>query len=875
MPAMRKLELHDVPPEAMLEACRNWYAEMQALAHAHFMEEQDAGKLTFHLASILDHLIGGLFRHYTKDTAPPVAVIATGGYGRREQCPYSDIDLLFLYDARHTRAAGEIAESLLYILWDMGLKVGQAHRNMEETLHLAHEDMHVRTSLLDARLIAGDKELFAQCMRRIEEEVISGSALEFVEAKLAERDVRHARFGDSRYMLEPNVKEGKGGLRDLHTLWWLVRYVYGASSLNELAEQGHLTGEELAAFEHSSQFLLRTRVHLHYQNGYADERLTFDKQLAIARAMGYGNSNANLAITRFMRRYFIAVRTVGSLTRIFCALLEDEKKRKPRKPLGWVKLGEESDLELDGERLSIIDEELFSKKPAAMLTIFHVAQEHALDIHPLALRAITRNLHLIDENFRKDPTTCETFLKILRSDKGPEVALRRMSEAGVLGRFVPEFGRIIGQTQFNMYHVYTVDEHTLVALGTLHAIDQGKVIDEVPIASEIMPRITQKHVLYLALFCHDIAKGRGGDHSELGEHIAVKLGKRFGFSEEECETTAWLVRNHLLLSNTTFKRDLNDPKTIADLVAAVRTPERLKLLLVLTVADIRAVAPGVWNEWKGALMRDLFNRSMIAMGSAENSVRQRQPDTLREAISERYPLIDERRLNAYLELCPGGFITGCSMEQHLSIARMLMIDPDQKIRLHVAHDEKSSVTEVIIATQDMPGLFAKLAGAITLAGASIINAKIFTLKDGMAVDIFHLQDMAGHPFNRPSMLAKMAVYIEQALDGELDLSEALMHRAKPYDAVRSGIMKKQGVVFIENDASSICSVIEVAASDRVGLLYDVASTLSELGLSIVTAHITTYGTQAADVFYVKNAFGLKIDHEAKIKAVREAVAKVL
>jgi len=874
---MRKLQLQDIPREQLLETTRLWFAEAQSQAHSMFMAEQDAERLTFHLASILDHLIGSLFAYFTEGKSHQVAVVATGGYGRREQCPYSDIDLLFLYAPSNTQEAGNIAESLLYILWDMGLKVGQAHRNVEETLMLAHEDIQVRTSLLDARLVAGDRVLFTSCMRRLEEEIIDGSALEFVEAKLAERDVRHARFGDSRYMLEPNVKEGKGGLRDLHTLWWLVRYVYHAQSLNELVELGHLTSEELQAFHHASQFLLRTRVHLHYQTGHADERLTFDKQLAIARAMGYENSSPNLAITRFMRRYFIAVRTVGSLTRIFCALLEDEKKRKPRKPLGWVKLGDtETDyFELDGERLSIIDEDLFQKHPTAMLTLFFAAQEKSLDIHPIALRAINRNLHLIDENFRKDKEACQIFLRILQSEKGPEIALRRMNEAGVLGRFVPEFGRIIGQTQFNMYHVYTVDEHTLVALGILHAVDQGKVIDEVPMASEIMPRITQKHVLYLALFCHDIAKGRGGDHSELGEHIAVKLGKRFGFTPEECDTTAWLVRNHLLLSNTAFKRDLNDPKTIADFVAAVQNPERLKLLLVLTVADIRAVAPGVWNEWKGALMRDLFNRSMVAMGSGEGSIKQRAPETLKLAIAEELPSLPLEVVDEYLTLCPGGFITGCSMSQHLAIARLLLIDNDKKLRIHISHDEKSFVTEMIISTQDTPGLFAKLAGAITLAGATIINAKIFTLKDGAAVDIFHLQDMAGNAFNRPSMLAKMAVYIEQALDGDLDLSTALMHRAEPYKARHGERIKKQGAVFIENDASSVCTVIEIAAADRVGLLYDVANTLTECGLSIVTAHISTYGMHAADVFYVKNAFGMKILHDSKIKTIREEVGKML
>ena len=875
---MRKLQLENIPRESLLELVRPWLAEAQDFAQDEFLKNQNAERLTFTLSSLMDHLISQLFLYFTKNAPIQLSVIATGGYGRREQCPYSDIDLLFLYAPNHSKESATLAESLLYILWDLGLKVGQAHRTTAETLMLAQEDMQVRTSLLDARLITGGKILFTQCLRRIEEEIIEGGALEFVEAKLAERDARHARFGDSRYVLEPNIKEGKGGLRDLHTLWWLARYAYRVQSLDELVELGHLSAEELAAFHHASQFLLRTRIHLHYQTGHADERLTFDKQLSVARAMGYANESPNLAITRFMRRYFIAVRTVGGLTRILCALLEDEKKRKPRKPLGWVKLAEsEKDFfELDGERLSIVDENLFFVHPTALLTIFYVAQEQALDIHPRALQAITRSLHLIDEPFRKNAEACQIFLRILQSDKGPEIALRRMNEAGVLGRFVPEFGRIIGQTQFNMYHVYTVDEHTLMALGILHGIDRGLIKNEAPLASDIMPRITQKHVLYLALFCHDIAKGRGGDHSELGEHIAIKLAKRFGFSDEESATTAWLVRNHLLLSGTAFKRDLNDPKTIADFVALVQTPERLKLLLVLTVADIRAVGPGVWNEWKGSLMRDLFNRAMQAMGSSEANPSGREPELLKQAITETYPSISPQAIEDYLALATGGFLTGCTMTQHLAIAKIMLIESmgDKNLQMHVEHDEKRFVTEMTIITQDIPGLFARLTGAISLAGASIIHAKIFTLKDGTAVDIFHLQDMAGNAFNRPSMLAKMAVYIEQSLDGSLDVSQALAHRAKPY-ASKNSQLKKEGLVFIENDASAVCSVIEIAATDRIGLLYDVASVLTKLGLSIVTAHISTYGTQAADVFYVKNAFGMKILHEGKIKAVREALGRVL
>ncbi len=892
---MMKLELTSIQSEQLRDVIRAWLKNRQELARKVFINNQDGLLLAAELSEIIDQLIAELFAYVTKNMAkksagsrPALTIIATGGYGRRELSPYSDIDLLFLYEKSASDEAGEISEAILYQLWDAGLKTGHAHRTIEETIELARADINVRTSLLDARLIVGDKNLEDEFKKILQNEIIEGSVLAFVEAKLAERDARHARFGDSRYVLEPNVKEGKGGLRDLHTLWWLARYAYNIETLDDLCKAGHINEEELAAFNQARQFLLRTRAHLHYLSNHADERLSFDKQLSVAKATGYNNSSPNLSITRFMRRYFIAVRTVGSLTRIFCALLEEEKKRKPQKPLGWIRLDESAGEQfvLDGERLSIDDEELFVKQPDSMLRLFEIAQNHGLDIHPRALRAITRNLRIIDDSFRKSPDNCRSFLHILQSPKGPEIALRRMNEAGVLGRFIPEFGRIIGQTQFNMYHAYTVDEHTLMALGILHSIDQGIIRDEAPLASEIMPRIDQKHLLYLALFCHDIAKGRGGDHSQLGEKIAIKLGRRFGLGEDECATTAWLVRNHLLLSATAFKRDLNDPKTIEDFVAEVRTTERLKLLLVMTVADIRAVGPGIWNEWKGALMRDLFHRSMQAIGSMENLPTKNTPQYFQEALENSCRQLSREEIADYIELAAGsgGFLSGCSLSQHMAIAPMLCKmqknkygeeENKRKVQISVTHDDKKSTSEIIVVLPDRQGLFAKLAGAITLAGANIVHAKIFTLKDASAVDIFHLQNKAGSSFNRPSMLARMVTYIEQAVEGELDLQQALAKRATTYTNRNHHFAKRDGAVFIENDASSLCSVIEIDAHDRIGLLYNVATALNELGLSIATAHISTYGAQAADVFYVKNAFGMKITHPEKIKSVRDTITTIL
>ncbi len=862
----------------VLPVARGWLDRQRQLLKQEFLSGGEPEALLLGHSDAIDELLSGLY-DLCAECAAPVAVVAVGGYGRAELFPYSDIDLLFLHGERHQEEAARIAEFILYLLWDLGLKVGQAHRSLEESIRMAREDMTIRTSLLDARFVTGDEHLYERLRSQFEQAVIADTMLEFVEAKLTERDARHRRFGDSRYMLEPNIKEGKGGLRDLHTLWWIAYYVYPIKRLKDLCDMGLLTPEEYHAFDNARRFLWRVRIHLHYLMERPEDRLTFDRQHALAVAMGFDHPSKNRSIERFMRRYFVAVRTVGSMTRIFCALLEEEKKRKPRRSLAWLwnapwKLGP---FRLVGERLSVRNEQTFEQQPALMIEIFKVAQAHGLDIHPRALQLMVRNLRRIEDSVRADMRANALFMDILLAPQGPETTLRRMSEAGVLGRFIPDFGRVIGQTQFNMYHVYTVDEHTLVALGILHAMEKGQLKDELPLSSEVIHRIRMRRVLYLALLCHDIAKGRMADHSELGAKIAGKLAARFGFSLDEVETCVWLVRHHLLFSNTAFKRDIDDPKTVQDFVRLVQTPERLKLLLVLTAADIRAVAPGVWNAWKGALLRDLYRRAEQCMGTGEVTIRQHQAGQFRAGLLKLLPGWKEQEIDAYLEQGNPAFWAAFDPARHAVIARMVRQARRMEMPLLIdtQHDYERAITEIILCAYDQHGLFAKVAGAMALAGANIINAKIFTLKNGMAVDVFQVQDASGQVFDRSDRLAKMSVYIEQVLSGELDLAHEFTGRFPEYANPSLTALRLAGQVFVDNDASNVYSVIELTGHDRTGFLYDVTRTVAELGLSIATAHISTYGTQAADVFYVKDVFGMKITHEIKLRQVREALLKAV
>ena len=806
------------------------------------------------------------------------AIVAVGGYGRGEMAPFSDIDLLFLLPYKQTPHTEQVIEFLLYMLWDLGLKVGQATRSVAECLRYAKADMTIRTALLEARYVWGEQALYAELKSRFEAEILRGSALQFVEAKLAERDARHQRVGDSRYQLEPNIKEGKGGLRDLHTLFWIAKYVYRIDDVARLVELGVLSAEASARFARAQSFLWTVRVHLHYLAGRAEERLTFDRQAEIGARMGYADRPGARGVERFMKHYFLVAKDVGALTRIFCAILEADQQRKRRLP--WLRWGAGrralGGFALDGEWLTIPSGDVFKKDPAALLRLFHVAQEHDLDIHPRALRAVTQSLRLIDARLREDPEANRLFLEILTSKKNPEIALRRLNEAGVFGRFVPDFGRVVAQMQYDMYHVYTTDEHTLFAIGILHQIESGQLKDELPVASAIMPTIASRRALYVATLLHDIAKGRGGDHSLLGEKVALKLGPRLGLSAEETETVAWLVRWHLLMSGVAFKRDIGDPQTIQDFVDRVQSPERLKLLLVLTAADIRAVGPKVWNGWKAALLRELYYSALdVISGGLTVEARDAR---IAAAQAAAHALLGDFTDDEFAAFTGRGYPfywLSLDAETHARHAR-LMREADRSgapLTVEKRIDAARAVTELTLYTADHPGLFSRIAGALAVSGANIVDAKIMTMSNGMALDTLWVQDQDGTAFDRPDKLAKLAFTFENVLTG--DLKPHIELERPPAFPSRMSVFTVPPRVLIDNLASRSHTVIEVNGRDRPGLLWELTRELTRLSLQVSSAKISTYGEKVVDVFYVKNLFGHKVEHEQKLAEIRTALEAVL
>jgi len=844
-------------------------------AHSYLMDQL--------IRILFDAVTGHFMPRGVPTTGERLSIVALGGYGRGELAPLSDIDLLFLLPYKETPFSEQVVEFMLYVLWDLGLKVGQAVRSINENINQAKADMTIRTTLVDARWVWGDQNLVAELKARFKKDIVEGTSAQFVEAKLAERDARHQKLGDSRYRLEPNVKEDRGALRDLHTLSWIASYVYGTGDPRKLADLGIIDVAAAAQFVKAHEFLSAVRCYIHYIAARPENRLTFDLQREIAPRLGYHDRAGATAIERFMKHYFLVARDVEDLTRLFMAVLEERGRRKPlfrlpsalrrRKIAGFI---------AERGRIGVRTNNDFAEDPLKLLRIFKVALDHGLDFQPRTLRLITEESRRVPA-LRNDPEANEIFMDILCSPKGAEATLRLMSECGVFGRFIPDFARVVAQMQYDMYHVYTTDEHTVRAIGILSRIERGELKHELPVSTEMVDKIQSRRALYVAVMLHDIAKGRGGDHSELGADIAATLCPRLGMTPEETETVSWLVRQHLFMSNTAFKRDLDDRETIVQFCDVVQSPERLKLLLILTCADIRAVGPAVWNNWKATLLRDLFYRAMEHMiGEQGRTAKAGEVRTdgrvaaAKEALSKQLTGWTPTEIEQHLAIGSSAYWLAydtAALVRHAQIIKATAAS-GQSMAIDFAVDDYRAVTQMLIYAPDHAGLFARIAGALSLSGVSVVDAKIITLANGMALDTFAIQDFDGQPLTEPEKKARVASRITAALESRIRLNQELATAGTRLPA-RVKALEVPPRVIIDNSASKVCSVIEINGHDRPGFLFDVTRAIAELGLQISSAHISTYGERVVDVFYVKDVFGMKIEHETKIRQIREALGKAI
>lgn len=881
-----------VPRDQALSAFRRHLARIQQHVRDEFETYRMAGlEAAQRLSALTDGVVRVLFDYAEGEIAGAarltdrVAIAATGGYGRRVLAPFSDVDLLFLGPDEPDPTTLRVIEFMLYFMWDLGLKVGHATRSIAHCLADADSDLTIRTSLLDARFVTGDRGLFDEFEARFEAAHKLAGPGSFIAGKQAERAERHRRFGESAYLVEPNIKEGRGGLRDLQTLYWMVRIAFGPFQTPELAQRiGLLDAQELRRLRRSWDFLWTVRFHMHYVSGRAEDRLTFDLQPVVGARMGYTRHGRQDGVERFMRHYFLNAREVTRLTRVLEPVIV-------RRAIGEPAVQAEPDPALFKAGFILADGQLkparsddFADKPILMLRMLKLARDRKLTLHPLAVRALIRHERGASA-LRGDPEAGAIFLDLLCGqdpDGKPDGAqwLSVMNESGLIGRMLPDWARIVGQMQFDTYHIFTVDEHTIEAVRVLNALERGKLADVAPVASGLLEDLQSRRALYMGMLLHDVAKGRGGDHSILGAEVASQVGPQLGLSAEETETVSWLVLHHLLLSQTAFKRDIDDPKTILDLAETVQSPERLKLLLVLTVADMRAVSPRVWNGWKATLLREIYSRvaEVLAGGLAttERDVRvQRAKHAAEELlIQHNWPAKDRA---FFLGIGYPGYWLSFDPETHMRHARMVRDAEQRQAPLTVETEPlpARAVTEVTVYAADHAGLFSRIAGALAVAGASIVDARIHTMTNGMALDTFWIQDAAGGAFDQPHRLAKLYVLVEQALSGHLRLHQEIPKLSRAMSGRRMRAIHVPPRVVIDNKASNSYTVLEVNGRDRPGLLHDVTSAISDQGLQIASAHVTTYGVRAVDVFYVKDVFGLKVENDRKLAALKEALLAAL
>ena len=822
-----------------------------------------------------DFIAGHLYPLGNRSTGEHLAIIAVGGYGRGEMAPHSDIDIGFLTPFRHTSWIEQMTEALLYTLWDLGLKVGYSLRSLDEMVNASKEDLTIRTAMLEARFIWGDRDLYDCAKARFDSEVIAGNASQFVTDKLAERDARHKRMGDSRYVVEPNVKEGKGGLRDLHTLFWIGKFIHRVHTLPELVDAGLLGARELRQFTRAENFLLAVRCHLHFLAGRGEDRLTFDFQREIAERMRFSDRPGKSAVERFMKLYYLHSKMVGDLTGTFLAHLDEQmesrswrfltaiRRRRPGKLDGFI---------LDRGRLALPHSDFFAEDPVRLIALFALADKYSLEIHPQTMRQTRANAKLLERTVRREPRANALFLAVLTSRRDSETVLRWMNEAGVFGRFLPDFGRIVAQMQFDMYHHYTVDEHTIRAIGLLSRIEKGEYPEDHPLSTAIMEQIHSRRVIFVAVLLHDIAKGRGGDHSVLGAELALRVCPRLGLNRAETETVSWLVRYHLLMSATAFKRDLADFKTILDFAATVQSAERLRLLLVLTVVDIRAVGPGVWNGWKRQLLGELFDATeeVLRLGHKQRGREARiaaKKDTVAQILCVKPKAMKRKDYEALSKRMPESYWIAEPTEVIAANLRHIIAAKDVALHVAATPDTERGATLTMVLAADHAGLFYRIAGAIHLAGGNIIDARIHTTRDGLALDNFLVQDPLGRPFDEAEQIERLTCAIKDALANRHKLLPKL--RSRPLARARAENFRVAPNVIINNKASNRFTVIEVNAQDCPALLYQLAHSLFCSGVAVHSAHIATYGERAVDTFYVTDLLGGKINSTARVRGLEK------
>ncbi len=802
------------------------------------------------------------------------AVIATGGYGRCELNIRSDVDLTILHSKRMTPGVEELTEKILYVLWDTGLDVGFSIRTVDECISLAREDHKTMTALLDRRFLGGEASIFESLNRKIQQTLLTNRRTKaFIERKLEETEQRHSRYGGSVYILEPNVKEGEGGLRDYHAAMWVVKAGTGVS---DPMSTGLLSEEEREALMESIDLLLWIRNELHFETGRKTDQLTFDHQERIAGLLGFRDTKESLAVESFMQHYYRHATRIKRLSSLVISRFLDGRKRTGfLSKVRTKKAGE--GVEIRDGMLRVVDAELFHKDPASMIRIFQYCSETGTEPDQPTKDLVLKSLHLVDDRFRRSKACSEAFMSILRSGNVFNT-LNVMHELGLLERYIPEFGDISYRVQHDLYHVYTVDTHTLFAIRELERLRREYKF-EFPLLADIFEEVKRPELLMLGVLFHDIGKSLGRGHAEKGAALVSKICGRLNLDDDERELVVFLVKNHLILADTAQYRDLHDERLIVEFARKVGDPERLNLLYLLTFADVRAVGPEVWNQWKAALFQELYFKAMTVIERGIFEVEEAQPKLKRVRVRVEEILSEEKvskeDVDAFFGLLPQRYFLSTPPERIAEHIKVLSELDGRDYLFRTRQDEKRGYTEFILCTHDVYGLFAMLTGVMAANSVDILGAQINTLRNGIALDVLQVTDpYGGGLITDPWKLKKIEIDLGAVLSGKVKVEE-LVARRRPSILDRKVKPRVPTRVQIDNNVSDLYTVVDIHTQNRLGLLYNITSTLSKLGLYIHIAKVTTKGDEAADIFYVKDIFGQKIYYDLKLKKIKEELIKTL
>jgi [protein-PII] uridylyltransferase len=832
-------------------------------------------------AGFMDGFLDTLYRLAVDDArreglaAGPLVLVALGGYGRGELHPLSDLDLMLIYDGEMGPFVQRVTQGLLYALWDLGLQVGHAVRSLPDCLAMARTDFPSRTSMQQARFLVGDRRLFNRFRKVLAENVYQKDFAQFLETTLSERDQRYRKFGGSPYMGEPNVKESAGGLRDIHTAMWLASTKFGTRTLQELDDKRLVTERERKAADEALTFLWRVRNELHFLSGHKNDVLSRDIQPQIAKNFGYSGDELSLPVEKFMRDYYLHARVVHRVSRRLIARCRETLSRR-----ATVHRRLRQEALADG--LVVIDEQLrlaqpdghaFREDPLRLLKVFWHRHQLGFELGIDVERAIEDSLDLIDDAFRASPEARDLFLGICRNWGRVAQTMREMHELGVLGRYLPEWGALTCLVQYDVYHKFTVDQHSLIAVQNLEALAPGQSPDSEGNA-QVVSELERPGLLMMGMLLHDIGKGKGHGHVAKGIPLIEALTARLGLPPEDADKVVFLVAHHLTMSHIAQRRDIDDPKTVESLAEVCQTPERLRMLYLLTCADMRAVGPGVMTGWQARILWDLYTRTLARLTGGQRE----RPS--REAVAQRVTAtmrgeVARTTVAAHLALLPDRYLTTTSPQRIAAHLRLVdRLAEEGVLATELFHHPDLDSSELVITTRDVPGLFSLIAGTLAAQGINILSAQIHTRADGIVIDTFQVNDPFGEAVTEEARWRRTLEALRRVLRGEVGVEELLARRRSLHGAGEETVPGPPKIS-LDNQLSDSSTVVEVKCPDRVGLLYVITRTLSSQGLDIASARIATEIDQAYDTFYVTDRQGRRLEDEAVMARVRESLEDAL